>query len=207
MNNELLKNWQIFVSESHKGQKRWDGGNYYDNHLVPVSLKAVSLINELANFYDYLDLINPNSIESRFSLYDLTHIVSLGHDLYEDTKIRKDALYKNMSCFLDKNIIWEIDFCLKMLSKQIEGTKEKQTYYEFVKQICHIDTDRCFFACSATKLADIHHNCYASETKEGSLKDKYRFAADAIYGSLKNKISEDQKTPMLDLTFQQIIFS
>ena len=91
------------------------------------------------------------------------------HDVIEDTEVNLEAISK---AFPDIHI-------LQALAKLTRH--EGQTYFDFIKEVI----DNGSIIAKIVKIADIQHNM--SDLKEGSLKDKYRFALDKLTDTSKER--------------------
>jgi (p)ppGpp synthase/HD superfamily hydrolase len=76
-----LHDFEKFVMEKHAGQKRWDGGDYFSNHLVPVAKAAFQKVRGL----------------SGIDFCEKAYFVGLGHDLLEDTTATYEDIVKMSS--------------------------------------------------------------------------------------------------------------
>lgn len=132
-----------FVNEiraSHEGQKRDDGSDYFDNHLMPV-----------ANMYlGYA----PQTPENDTVLAIYTG-VALAHDVLEDTDTSESellAIFKNNFALVHHSLFDEAIYSVHALTKpQASLTlQEKVRYWE------NIATQN--FNCVAIKMCDRLHN-------------------------------------------------
>ena len=135
-----------FAEEKHFGQKRKDGKDYF-THVEAVA--KIVQDNWLAQ--------GANTIWNDFK--DDVVAAAYLHDVIEDCGVTKQQL-------IDEGFSQQTVRLVEILSK-----KEGENYFDFIMRI---NKDRLRFGAVAVKLADLHHNM--SDLKEGSLKDKYRFA-------------------------------
>lgn len=149
-----------FATNAHAGQKRKDGKDYITH---PIAVAEIALHTFWQRFADdYSDI-------EALELADKIYIVGVLHDVAEDTSVTLDDISKEFS---DS----QISQAISMLTR-----REGQTYYDFIQNIVlHGDLISLI-----VKISDIQHNM--SDLKEGSLKDKYRFALkilqDALYSN------------------------
>jgi (p)ppGpp synthase/HD superfamily hydrolase len=137
---------------AHKGQARWDGSDYYNNHVKIVGEYVEKHIEELIpnNFsYWYKDPY------WREQLIEAAYL----HDVLEDTAYKLN------------------DFRVFTRFIVVTLTKPKNTsYFDYIKSI---KDSQFMVPARAIKIADLRHNM--SNLKEGAMKDKYRFAIDYLY--------------------------
>jgi GTP pyrophosphokinase len=147
----LLKLSHEVASDAHVGQKRKDGKPYL-THLEAVA----AIINK-----DYFSLI-PNNDNARKNWGAIKYYVVMAgllHDTIEDTYITSERLLRSGIPVMVVDIVETV-------------TKRPcENYFDFIMRI-HKSGN---VGAKAVKLADLRHNM--SDLEEGSLKDKYRFAA------------------------------
>jgi (p)ppGpp synthase/HD superfamily hydrolase len=146
------------ATQAHAGQKRNNGnGVDYITHPIAVAENAEKMFwSKYAD--DYVDGVD--------AIARKIYIVGVLHDVIEDTSVNLAEISKQ---FPDTHILQ----ALSMLTRR-EGT----TYYDFIKIIA---TEGSILAL-IVKIEDIKHNM--SDLKEGSLKDKYRFALKILEDAL-----------------------
>lgn len=141
-----------FAKIAHAGQKRWDGSDYFENHVRIVGEYVEKHIEELIpgnHSYWYTDKY------WREQLIEAAYL----HDVLEDT------VYK----------IYDFKIFTVGIVKTL--TKDKDiSYFEYIKRI---KESGFMVPARAIKIADLRHNM--SNLKEGAMKDKYRFAMDYLY--------------------------
>ena len=146
-----------FATRKHTGQKRKDGKDYI-THPIAVAEIALELfeLEEVINWKDE----DPNVAESDLNeLRDEIYILSLLHDVYEDT----DTTLEEIEELFGNRIRHGVN----MLSN-----KDKvMTYFDFIMRLVNRPWD---WTIRLVKRADLRHNM--SDLSEGSMKDKYRFA-------------------------------
>jgi (p)ppGpp synthase/HD superfamily hydrolase len=141
-----------FAKMAHAGQKRWDGSDYYDNHVRIVGEYVEKHMEELIpnnSSYWYKDPY------WREQLIEAAYL----HDVLEDTTYKLDDFK-----IFTQGIV-------EILTK-----KDGCTYFDYIKNIKESDL---MVPARAIKIADLRHNM--SNLKEGAMKDKYRFAIDYLY--------------------------
>lgn len=141
-----------FAKTAHKGQTRWNGGDYFENHCKVVGEYVEKHIKELIpNNHSYW-------YEETYWREQLIEAAYL-HDVLEDTEYN-----------LDNFRIFTVGI-VKIL------TKPKNTsYFDYIK---NIKESGLMIPTRAIKIADLR--CNMKDLKEGSMKDKYRFAMDYLY--------------------------
>lgn len=132
--------WRI-----HLGQKRWNGSNYFEDHINSVVAYLVNIV------IDIKDTISIEDIEYIFCLAYL-------HDTVEDCK-DEDLQFLNESLENFPDI--QDDLMLLTRKKDIP-------YFDYIKKIA----DNASSLCLLVKMADLHHNA-SSMNDEQKLKDKY----------------------------------
>lgn len=143
---------------AHINDKRWGGESYFEGHILPVIEIAERKTNGLSNLFDL-----KKDLES-------IKIVAALHDVVEDHAdiFGIDRLVKEVT--LTKEEVT----ALKAVTK-LEG----ENYLHFTNRIVMSN-----LIAKVVKLSDLEHNM--SDLKEGSLKDKYRFAQYLIQNSIWN---------------------
>jgi (p)ppGpp synthase/HD superfamily hydrolase len=136
-----------FATRKHLGQKRKDGKDYI-THPIAVAEIALKIFDE-----EYVYTPDPSNDEDR----DILYALSILHDTYEDTDTTLEELEREFGGF--------ISAAVGLLSRA-EGV----TYFQFIWDLYN----KGELLTIITKRADLEHNM--SDLKEGSLKDKYRFA-------------------------------
>jgi (p)ppGpp synthase/HD superfamily hydrolase len=139
-----------FAEKAHQGQKRKDGKPYFTH------VEAVAEIVRM----DWFTLI-PREAQDNWNDHKADVVAAAYlHDVIEDCNVTKQDLIKEGFSVMTAEIV-------DALSK-----KPGETYFDFIMRI---HDGALFRTCIvAVKLADLKHNM--SDLKEGSLKDKYRFA-------------------------------
>ena len=132
----------LFATRAHQGQKRKDGKQYITHPVAVAEIAEKMVKDEGLLAEEYLDDV---------------YVVSLLHDVWEDTDISIIEIMKEFGPYVAD--------CVIMLSRQ-----PATTYYDFINYIAGQDDPLPMIV----KLADLKHNM--SDLPEGSLKDKYRFA-------------------------------
>jgi (p)ppGpp synthase/HD superfamily hydrolase len=145
------------ATQAHAGQKRKGSGEDYITHPIAVAENAEEIYWSI--YADDLD--GSNDVVAR-----KIYIVGILHDVVEDTPVTLGELSHE---FPDIHILQ----ALSMLTRR-EGT----TYYDFIKTIASEGS----IVALIVKIADIKHNM--SDLKEGTLKDKYRFALKILENAL-----------------------
>jgi (p)ppGpp synthase/HD superfamily hydrolase len=145
------------ATQAHAGQKRKGSGEDYITHPIAVAENAEEIYWSI--YADDLD--GSNDVVAR-----KIYIVGILHDVVEDTSVTLGELSHE---FPDIHILQ----ALSMLTRR-EGT----TYYDFIKTIASEGS----IVALIVKIADIKHNM--SDLKEGTLKDKYRFALKILENAL-----------------------
>ena len=126
-----------------------DGSDYFLHHCVVV---ANHLIKNKHNF------IGANHWKSMFiqEIFDKMIAAAYLHDVLEDTN----------------ETLENFDNTVVSIVKEL--TKKEETYFDYINRLTCINNCTIKCAAIAIKLADLE--CNMSTLKEGSLKDKYRFA-------------------------------
>lgn len=135
-----------FARKAHEGQKRKDGKDYF-THVEAVA----NIVNNSWTVEDHQKIWN--------NFKDDVIAAAYLHDTIEDCGVTKQQLIDEGFSHITAELV-------ETLSK-----KESENYFDFIMRI---SKDRFSFGAVAIKLADLSHNM--SDLKEGSLKDKYRFA-------------------------------
>ena len=158
MKNELVKFAREFAKQAHEGQTRWDGSDYFENHVEPVAQYVSDNLHDLFPSECWKGWFMPD-------LVNATVAAAYLHDVKEDTNFPLDDFPPLVQDIVDA------------LTK-----KEGENYLEYIQRI--IESGPCSVAARAIKLADLRHNM--SDLKEGSMKDKYRFAEEMISSHLRS---------------------
>jgi len=108
-----------------------------------------------------LYITHPEAVAEKVS--DELKPIAWLHDVIEDTNITKEKL-------ISLGVNRHTANCVQSLTRK-KGT----TYFDYINQIICSTNMRSIFQ---VKIADLEHNM--SDLKEGSLKDKYRFAIEKI---------------------------
>lgn len=140
----------FFAQNAHQGQKRKDGKEYF-THVAAVADIVIM---------DWFRLI-PREAQDVWNQYK-DHVIAAAylHDTIEDCGVTRQQLINEGFSVLTAEIV-------ESLSR-----KTDETYFDFIMRIR--DSGAFAVGIAAVKLADLDHNM--SDLKEGSLKDKYRFA-------------------------------
>lgn len=139
----LIEKAKTFARMAHKGQKRFNGGDYFDCHCLVVGDYVLNNIHNIIPKCSWKYCLQPEVFDC---------IVSAGylHDVLEDTKYNLD------------------DFPLIVRGIVQSLTRKKnENYFDYILSINDVGS-------RAIKIADLR--CNMSDLKEGSMKDKYRFA-------------------------------
>ena len=140
----------FFAQNTHQGQKRKDGKEYF-THVAAVA-DIVTM--------DWFRLI-PREAQDVWNQYK-DHVIAAAylHDTIEDCGVTRQQLINEGFSVMTAEIV-------ESLSR-----KTDETYFDFIMRIR--GSGAFAVGIAAVKLADLEHNM--SDLKEGSLKDKYRFA-------------------------------
>lgn len=141
---------RAIATKAHAGQKRRDGKDYITHPTAVADL----LTNDFYNFI----LKNDPAKGSCFSAAPHVIAAAFLHDVVEDTSVTLEDL---RSAGVSEMTIEIVDICTK---------RAGETYFDFIMRI----NETRHTGAKAVKLADLRHNM--SDLKEGTLKDKYRFA-------------------------------
>jgi len=140
-----------FAKMAHKGQKRWDGSDYFENHVKIVGEYVEKHIKELI----------PNNYSSWYEkdyLKEWLIEAAYLHDVLEDTNYNLSDFNINT-----KHIVY-----ILTRSKHV-------SYFDYIKSI---KINYLMVPTRAIKIADLR--CNMKDLKEGSMKDKYRFAEEYL---------------------------
>lgn len=135
---------------AHKGQKRKDGKPYITHPQAVADIVS----------NHFFDLMPANaSARANWSVCK-NHIIAaaLLHDTIEDTFITSEYL---RNAGMPEMVIEIVQLCTK---------KPGENYFDFIMRL----QESGYVGAKIVKLADLRHNM--SDLKEGSMKDKYRFA-------------------------------
>jgi hypothetical protein len=77
--SQVITAFVSLIQACHSGQRRRDGGSYFDGHLVPVATIAVEVVKELLNNY-HLDQHDDSD-----DVISLVLLAAIAHDFLEDT--------------------------------------------------------------------------------------------------------------------------
>lgn len=146
-----------FGKEKHKGQKRWGGEDYFENHCMVVAHYVRD---------NYTDLI-PDGYKSMWGNTNLYHCVfcaALLHDTIEDT----DTTYEELS----KEFGYLVADIVEALTR-----KYSKSYCDYIKSI--FDCGSIFVPVRAIKTADLR--CNLKDLKKGSVRDKYELALELLW--------------------------
>ena len=152
MKSHTISKAKDFSYSAHQGQFRKDGKPYF-THVEAVA-KIVD--EEWDSFFK-----DSNSHRIWNPYKDNAVAAAYLHDVMEDCGVTRQDL---IAVDIPEMVVDIVDALTK---------KEGETYFDFIMRIW---SDNLWRQCTiAVKLADLKHNM--SDLKEGSLKDKYRFAA------------------------------
>ncbi len=163
-------------SESIKeafAKKKREGGEPYFNHLTRVKDAAISSVHQLKkvseeNFKEFTSAIS----DDLDIVLIVVEAVSLGHDYIEDIGTVSDLFHLVTDSELQELGAEKVSIimsAIKMLSRN-----ENENYFDFINRIANSKN----MLAKLVKLADLNDNM--SDSKEGSRKDKYRFAYEKI---------------------------
>ncbi len=156
------------ASRIHKGQKRNNGSDYTEGHLIPVR----DIVHQ--RFYPTIDINTP--------VVDKNTVTICGavlHDGPEDTDfVERDIVQEFITAGYFPN---EVHYLAKHLY-YILVSLNKHNWGSYVRFIDHIDTT---IYAKQVKIADLIHNL--SDLKAGSLRDKYQLSLRI----LQNRITDD----------------
>jgi (p)ppGpp synthase/HD superfamily hydrolase len=141
------------ATAAHAGQKRKNTGEDYITHPLKVAEIAEQI---------FLEEFRPKFSDGADVIARKIYIVGVLHDVIEDTDVSMETIF---NAFPDIHIVQ----ALAKLTRH-----EGQTYFDFINEIIQHGS----IIAKIVKIADIQHNM--SDLKEGSLKDKYRFALDKL---------------------------
>ena len=155
---KMLEEAKLLAMERHKGQKRWNGDDYYSTHLVTVSKNASKKFMDNVEYFQngngiYKDLVTHNIVTG----YQHA-IVGILHDIVEDTPTKIDEIYDKFG--------ETIGDAVKAMT-HLEG----EEYHSYITRLCCNDIAR------NVKLADLQHNL---ETVSGNKRKLYQMAAEYI---------------------------
>ena len=148
-----------FATKWHKGQKRSDGKDYI-THPIAVAEIALELFKKY--FGDDYKEYDISTWETEL------YTTSVSHDLVEDTDVTIEELEREFGYSVARDV------------SSLSRVKD-ETYFSFIQRLVDYGSALALIV----KLADLRHNM--SDLKEGSLKDKYRFAEHAIIQELKDR--------------------
>jgi (p)ppGpp synthase/HD superfamily hydrolase len=145
----IVEQVEDYIREKHKGQKRWDGRDYFTEHLLGVRKIAV-------------DFIKDDLIFGEKEVVKWIEIMALAHDLAEDQNVSEEDFGKFLVSigFKYGKTLGEY---LKLLNKN-----NYDSYLDFV-----LGAKENSFT-KIVKIADITHNL--QDLKKGSMRDKYLLA-------------------------------
>jgi len=151
------------ATQAHAGQKRKGSGEDYITHPIAVAQIAEKMYwgRYADDMDDGNDVVDGSDVVAR-----KIYIVGILHDVVEDTPVTLGEISHE---FPDIHILE----ALSMLTRR-EGT----TYFDFI----HTIASEGSIVALIVKIADIKHNM--SDLKEGTLKDKYRFALKILENAL-----------------------
>lgn len=149
---EIARNLAL---EGHKNQTRRDGKPYF-THVEAVA-------NEIEKNWNYYNSYNVDDL-----VYHKDEIIAAGfnHDLGEDQGFTTQM-------FLDAGLTYFTAQIIEIVTKL-----PNENYFDFIERIAysHKNYDlKIAHGAKIVKLADLEHNL-SDNLKEGSQKDKYRFA-------------------------------
>lgn len=148
------------ATKAHAGQKRKNSGEDYINHPLAVA--------DFATHTFWQKFADDFSDKDALTIADKIYIVAVLHDVAEDTPVTLGQLSEEFS---DSDIIQ----ALSMLTR-----REGQTYYDFIQNIAMYGD----LISLIVKISDLEHNMM--DLKEGTLKDKYRFALKILQDALRS---------------------
>lgn len=145
-----------FATKAHEGQIRKGNGEPYVNHPIRVADDVLSWP------------LPDNLITLSLSTTDIAFVSGVLHDTIEDCDVTYEDIANEFSV--------EIAEIVKLLTRP-----PKQTYFSFIQKISNT---RTFVGTIAlfVKLSDINDNM--ADLREGSLKDKYRFAEQVLLSKI-----------------------
>lgn len=151
--NKLYDKAYEFAKNAHKGQKRWSGSDYFENHVKIVSDNIPNVLNEIR------DLTTLSEEELK-----IAKISALLHDVVEDTPVTNEDIRNEFGK--------EIAYIVSLLTKT-------DSYLEYILDLCkgisdEINGIRVGMIACIVKLSDLKHN--VSDLKPGSMKDKYELS-------------------------------
>lgn len=155
----LRKAAEKFAKMAHKGQKRRNGKDYYTEHIEKV---VTYLLDNQHCMFRWTE--NNYWIHSH-EHFECVVAAAYLHDVLEDTKYTKEDLCKKFP----QMTIDLVDILTR---------KRGETYYDFIWRI--MESGSLSVSARAIKLADLR--CNMEDLGEGSMKDKYRFAAYILGG-------------------------
>lgn len=155
-----------FAAKAHDGQKRNNGDNYITH---PIRVAKIALTYNLSKIelenYDY----ESHTYIHDYSVEDLVYCAAVLHDTIEDCDVDYSDILRETT--------EEVADAVMLLSRG-----ENQTYFDFIHDNLvyygHESPSVAQQIAVIVKLADLEDNM--SDLKEGSLKDKYRFAREVL---------------------------
>lgn len=153
------------AKEYHEGQTRNNGVPYFDGHIVPV----VNLLKtKLHNFKEDEEKSNSKLLHANF--YDMVLSMGALHDVEEDCNVDVPTISRRLFETHEFHNPLESSVARKIIEHELPVLNKKRyaNYFDYIMAI----KSQGFL--STIKTSDLEHNM--SDLKEGSLKDKYRFA-------------------------------
>ena len=163
MEKQVTKAMEIMFRQ-HEGQKRKFTNEPYAEHPIRVRENALRLFEQVyPNYHDSID-----QTVASLRAQSILSIVAYLHDVEEDTDMNLDSLVEEVfgDFYLRAYELEEYQEIKNALILLNRGNYKN--YFEYIKAI-----KEDFYA-RLVKLADLQDNM--SDLKEGSMKDKYRFA-------------------------------
>ena len=146
----IIRKAIFFAQNAHQGQKRKDGKEYFTHVAAVADIVTMDWFRRI-----------PREAQDIWNQYK-DHVIAAAylHDTIEDCGVTRQQLINEGFSVMTAEIV-------ESLSR-----KTDETYFDFIMRIR--DSGAFAVGIAAVKLADLEHNM--SDLKEGSLKDKYRFA-------------------------------
>jgi (p)ppGpp synthase/HD superfamily hydrolase len=161
---DLIEKAIEFGKKAHKGQTRWGGEDYFNNHCVVVAQYVSDNMHDLMPRQSWKGWFQPKLWENVIAAAYL-------HDVLEDTNYTLDTF---------PILVQEI---VKVLTR-----RKDENYFEYIVRIQNCGPITT--ACRAIKIADLR--CNMKDLKEGSSKDKYRFAEEILTRGLSSMVDDTE---------------
>lgn len=136
---ELLDVARSLAKERHKGQKRWNGDDYYQTHLVRVS-------REVGKKYLQANLPTESQVIRGYKL----SIVGILHDIEEDTPTTNEEIVSLFGM--------EIGHAVSCITHLLG-----ESYEDYIKKVCKSDL------AVEVKMEDLTHNMETVTGNKGKL--------------------------------------